>query len=420
MSVFRLNSNKTIVQVGPTPKASFRVSTAARGPRGPQGPIGPQGPVGPEGQQGIQGEKGDPGNGAYTDWLEDGNEGTIEEFLATLVGPEGPQGPQGIQGIQGIQGEKGDKGDQGEQGEIGAGLNILGQLPDPSELPPTGTLGDGYLIDGDLYVWDGDSWENVGHIEGPEGPEGPQGPQGIQGIQGVPGDPASNIITSVNGEVGDVVIPDEVAVGDTEPEDDEKIWVDTDDDDADALVEEVADHISDTENPHEVTKAQVGLGDVENMSLADIIAASGQANFPVGTIYHNQTDSRNPSEYLPGMSGTTWEAVEDVVIVGKGSGTFATAGDTGGDEAHVHTLDGGDSYAYLRLTSSNPFVAGKRTEVPQPVYDRNYQVTQSSGAGGSSMSESPLVQHAIQLGGETNPGSNLMPFKVAYVWERTA
>jgi hypothetical protein len=36
-------------------------------------------------------------------------------------------------------------------------------------LPISGNVGDAYIIDGDLYVWDGTSWENVGPIVGPTG-----------------------------------------------------------------------------------------------------------------------------------------------------------------------------------------------------------------------------------------------------------
>ena len=99
----------------------------------------------------------------------------------------GPSGPQGIAG------------EKGEKGDTGAGLTILATLNDPSELPIDGSLGDGYLINGDLYIWDGDSWNNVGKIQGPQGEKGdpgekgdtgdvgPQGEQGVQGAQGPQG-----------------------------------------------------------------------------------------------------------------------------------------------------------------------------------------------------------------------------------------
>lgn len=69
--------------------------------------------------------------------------------------------------------------------QAGQGLTILGTLANTSLLPPTGNEpGDGYLIDGDLWTWDGDSWENVGSIEGPAGPTGPAGADGADGVDG--------------------------------------------------------------------------------------------------------------------------------------------------------------------------------------------------------------------------------------------
>ena len=65
--------------------------------RGPQGEVGPMGPEGPKGKTGAS---------AYMAWKTiPGNEkGTVEEFMESLRGEQGPQGPQG---------EKGDKGENG-------------------------------------------------------------------------------------------------------------------------------------------------------------------------------------------------------------------------------------------------------------------------------------------------------------------
>lgn len=70
------------------------------------------------------------------------------------------------------------KGDKGDKGEDGTGVNILGSYNSYQELieaHPSGSLGDAYLVNGDLYVWDGDSWNNVGSIQGPQGPRGETG-----------------------------------------------------------------------------------------------------------------------------------------------------------------------------------------------------------------------------------------------------
>ncbi|QYC53213.1 hypothetical protein [Clostridium phage CPQ8] len=53
------------------------------------------------------GARGKPGKSAYELWLENGNKGTIEDFLNSLRGRDGKQGRPGRQG------EKGEKGDPG-------------------------------------------------------------------------------------------------------------------------------------------------------------------------------------------------------------------------------------------------------------------------------------------------------------------
>ena len=117
------------------------------------------------------------------------------------VGQGGPRGFQGIQGIQGLQGFTGAQGTQGIQGlqglqgqaiqgATGTAVTILGSYPDYASLVaahPTGTPGDGYLVNGDLYVWASDAWVNVGNISGPQGVQGFTGAQGTTGTQGATG-----------------------------------------------------------------------------------------------------------------------------------------------------------------------------------------------------------------------------------------
>ena len=82
---------------------------------------------------------------------------------------------------------KGDKGDafeyedftteqladlKGDKGDPGTSVTILGSYATEDELntaQPTGNAGDSYLVDGYLYVWNGEAWENVGSIQGPQG-----------------------------------------------------------------------------------------------------------------------------------------------------------------------------------------------------------------------------------------------------------
>lgn len=138
-----------------------------RGPQGEQGPAGPQGetgPAGPQGETGATGATGAQGKSAYEVAVDNGFEGTEEEWLESLRG--GPRGPQGYsayevavnEGYEGtesqwlasLKGEKGDTGSTGPQGATG----------------PQGEKGDTGAT-------------------GATGPTGPQGPKGDTGDPGI-------------------------------------------------------------------------------------------------------------------------------------------------------------------------------------------------------------------------------------------
>jgi hypothetical protein len=72
-------------------------------------------------------------------------------------------------------------GPAGPAGADGTSVTILGSLADEGDLPVSGDSGDAYLIDGDLWVWDGSDWINVGTIQGPAGATGATGPAGPAG-----------------------------------------------------------------------------------------------------------------------------------------------------------------------------------------------------------------------------------------------
>lgn len=157
--------------------------------KGPAGPPGPQGSVGPQGNIGPVG----PGNVLSIGTVSSGNaakvtiDGNTPNQVLNFVLPKGDKGPVGPQG------NIGPVGPPGPQGPIGKGLTILGEKQNEGELPPSGNLGDGWLIKGNLYVWQGTKWLNVGNIKGPkgdkgnDGQQGPPGPQGVKGNDGIPG-----------------------------------------------------------------------------------------------------------------------------------------------------------------------------------------------------------------------------------------
>jgi Phage Tail Collar Domain len=97
-----------------------------------QGPVGPQGPAGATGGQGsagATGAQGPPGTSGYTNYdlaQQNGFEGSLPQWLASLVGPQGPtgaSGPTGAAGPQGVTGPQGPVGPSGTAGIFGADNN---------------------------------------------------------------------------------------------------------------------------------------------------------------------------------------------------------------------------------------------------------------------------------------------------------
>ena len=137
------------------------------GARGPQGEKGERGDIGPQGIQGERGERGPKGDPGLN-----GRNG--------VDGLPGERGPIGKTGPQGPQGKKGDK---GEKGDPGKSIAIKGEKATSSELPLEGVENEGWLVQGDLWVWDNTlrSFINVGRIQGPAGPKGDKGEMGPAG-----------------------------------------------------------------------------------------------------------------------------------------------------------------------------------------------------------------------------------------------
>lgn len=120
------------------------------GPTGPAGADGVDGPTGPTGAAGVDG----------------------------VTGPAGVDGATGPTGADGADGADGATGATGPTGSQGTSINLLGSVATVEELPSSSNdINDAYIVeaDGDLYVWDGVNWNNVGTIQGPTGATGPTG-----------------------------------------------------------------------------------------------------------------------------------------------------------------------------------------------------------------------------------------------------
>lgn len=126
-------------------------------------------------QQMIDG--GESGKTPYDLWLEAGNTGSMDDFLATLKGPTGPQGPQGPQGAPGEAGTQGAQGPVGPQGQAGP-QGAQGERGPQGETGATGAIGPR-----------GPQGETG--VAGPTGLTGGVGPQGATGPAGPAGTPGA-------------------------------------------------------------------------------------------------------------------------------------------------------------------------------------------------------------------------------------
>lgn len=280
-----------------------------QGPQGIQGLKGDTGPIGPKGDTGATGPKGDTG----------------------AQGIEGPEGPQGIQGLKGEEGPQGKQGLRGEQGPIGP----KGDKGDTGLTGPKGDKGE-------------PGEQGIQGIRGATGNTGPKGDTGADGAVGPKGDPGVGIPQTIS-KSGDTVtlsdmggsisltdyakasqvltnVPLDAKFTDTiytHPSshpasmitesttkrfvtDVEKTnWSSkTDDTTVDA-------HIAKKDNPHTVTKAQVGLGSVSNYALAtQAEAQAGTSNSKYMTPLRtkeaitSQTSALTTKTYVDGQIST--------------------------------------------------------------------------------------------------------------------
>lgn len=150
-----------------------------------------------------------------------------------------------------------------------------------------------------------------------------------------------------------------------------------------------------------ITDLRNRIGIVDDVLTASSIGATiGNVLYPIGSIYTNKTNATNPATLL-GFG--TWVALAGRVVVGKSaSGTFATAGATGGAETHTLTV----------------------AEMPSHNHGMTRFGYTTSGANGDAWKFENLRQEGYSPGMNNTGGggshNNLQPYVVAYMWERTA
>lgn len=175
------------------------------------------------------------GDSAYEVAVKQGFAGTLEQWLASLVGPVGPQGVRGSQVFTGTAAPTAGLGVDGDvylQMSTTTLLNVPAAqavvwrkaggawASDPNVLRPStiyarsgATNSDGIPLGdvlirtdtGDVYQRGASGWgASIGNIKGPKGDTGPQGPKG---------DPGAGSVNSVNGDFGPDISLDAGDVG---------------------------------------------------------------------------------------------------------------------------------------------------------------------------------------------------------------
>ena len=128
--------------------------------------------------------------------------------------------------------------------------------------------------------------------------------------------------------------------------------------------------------------------------------------FPIGMILSFDTDI-NPNE----LYGGTWERIKGAVIWGIDDGE--TAGATGGNKSHSHTL--GDAFAEFYAHSGN----GGGFSYAEVSGVKRWNTTHNV-AGNNAIENVVAATYGTVIGGATDTESNMMPYYGAYVWRRTA
>ena len=187
--------------------------TGATGATGPKGDTGPKGETGPRGPQGLQGIQGEPGKGLTIS----GYYATAQALAAAVTNPTagdaygvGTAEPYDIYiydgvtsawvnngPLQGAKGEKGDKGDTGAQGEPGKdGRPGAAGAPGTDGITPT--IG----ANGNWFLGSTDTGKPSRGVKGEQGAQGPQGEPGVKGETGAAGAPGPEGPQGPKGEQG--------------------------------------------------------------------------------------------------------------------------------------------------------------------------------------------------------------------------
>lgn len=119
----------------------------------------------------------------------------------------------------------------------------------------------------------------------------------------------------------------------------------------------------------------------------------------VGMVIHSTTLDTE-AKVIAQYGGTAWAAIEGMFLLG--SSPAHTVGSTGGEETHTLTIDEIPPHSHSFNAGATCFADGGTNDVSQAAGSRTYQYLAIGNTGG----------------GQAH--NNMPPYKVVYIWERTA
>ena len=172
-------------------------------------------------------------------------------------------------------------------------------------------------------------------------------------------------------------------------------------------VDNVQQYSASNPPPYPVTSVFGRTGDVSLLAsdLVDLI-------YPVGSIYMS-VNSTNPGT----LFGGTWQQLKDRFLLAAGD-TY-TAGNTGGAETHHHST-ANHTLTVSEIPSHTHGIKGWRYGHNQKYDNYSASYTQLSDAASSNTPILATGGGGAHNHGNTGDTSNMPPYLVVYVWERTA
>ena len=125
--------------------------------------------------------------------------------------------------------------------------------------------------------------------------------------------------------------------------------------------------------------------------------------YPIGSIYMS-VNSTSPAD----LFGGTWEQIKDTFLLSAGDSY--SAGSSGGEVSHSHTLNNGHAY----IDSSGNILVWKYKN-GLSTWTSGWGITTTSG-----QQQNIDRTSAVTLGGSTDNSNNMPPYLAVYCWKRVS